>query len=140
MNETKVSVFATTDSEGVQLVGQFVDGIRRYDHITVYLSVAAGTGGTTDVTLQVSPDGTRWYDWARTPDIPAGTTHHYKICGALDNKVVEVGAGNVPVIAKGTVTAGAFGNYMRALVTRGAGSNGAGSVTCVLEGTFEKNR
>ncbi len=140
MNNTQTTSYATANAAGTTVGTQFASGLSRFDHLTAYVTIVGGTGGTTDVTLQTSPDGTNWYDWGRTEDVAAGATDAFKITGSLDNKVTKVGKGNTPVIAKGSVAAGSFGDRMRAITIRGTGASAAGSVAIELEGTFERHR
>jgi hypothetical protein len=133
---------ATSPAAASTVVGTAkATGLSAYDHVTVYLTTNGATGGTLNVTLQTSPDGTNWYDWFRSADIAAGASAaHWKICGALDNKVTQVGKNGTPALAKGTVAAGSFGDQMRVVYEAGASTSAGAAIPCLVEATFERHR
>lgn len=51
-----------------------VTGFARYDAITVVASLQGATGGTIDVVVEHSPDGTDWYELVHLTQLAAAAT------------------------------------------------------------------
>lgn len=128
LTETSPSAAGTT--AGTKLATSLDD----YDCITVYLTLRGATGGTLNVTIQRSPDGTTFYDWFRSSDITAAAAaSSMTLCPVLDGTPTVVGTGTTPALAKGTVAPGLWGKQMRVVFEAGSGTSAGASQTVLIE-------
>lgn len=108
------------------------DGLEVVDDLDIVAAIKGATGGTLDLCLQVSPDGSTWTDFARFATITAAAPLAYKsfaVCRqaqALTMTTVGQG-GTTMTLTVNTVTGGPVPRYMRLLAIANA-STTAGAV------------
>jgi len=121
---------ATTAALGSPIPGSGEGPIAYYDTLEIEADLTGPTGGTLDVYVQRSRDGgTTYRDYIHFPQVAAGATKRYTVSPALSNTIVEVGQGTSPALAANTCAGGKWGPQLRLMVTTGAGTSVAGSVT-----------
>lgn len=125
---------ATTD-----VVGNIVGGLQIYDSLQIIAMIQGGTGGTLDLYLQTSVDGTNWYDYvhfAQLADGAAALTRYLSVSRAGQvTTLTAIGSGTSPALAANTVLGGDFGTRLRLLAVAGAGTSAGASQTIVINGT-----
>ncbi|MES1176495.1 MAG: hypothetical protein ABUL62_19380 [Myxococcales bacterium] len=114
----------------------------RYDcasFVNIEATLQGLTGGTLDVTIQDSPDGLTWYDFARFPQIAAGAAKAtYSYNPTLSNAIVAIGnpttdpATPAPGIVANAVRGGHPMSYLRAVAVAGAGASAGVAQTIIV--------
>ena len=122
---------ATSPSAAGTAANASAGGFSTYKSVTFKATLAGATGGTLDVYVQHSADGTTWYDYLHFPQLAASATAvSYSYDPALNDSIVTVGSGTSPVLAAGSVAGGAPMDYLRVLYVAGA-STSAGAAQSV---------
>jgi hypothetical protein len=116
-----------------------------YESIDVIAEITGATGGTLQVSLQVSPDnGLSWYECIKWPTANAGdATKYYKSPLSLATTTaaaVQVGKGLVTALTAGSVVNGAFTDRCRLLMTAGASTSAGAPVVVRLAGQRPRMR
>jgi hypothetical protein len=138
-------VSLTEDSPGAPgtVVGTKVaENLDAFSAIAVYFTLRGATGGALNVTLQVSYDGDKWYDWYRSSDIAAAAAATtFKVTDSHgDASTTLVGMGTTapsaatPVLEKGTVAPGLWGKKMRAVFEAAGGTTQGASQEIIVVG------
>lgn len=108
-----------------------VSSFKNFDAITFIATIRGATGGTLDVYVQHSQDGTNWYDYIHFPQLTAAAaavTYHYS--PALNDVLTVIGSGTTPALAAGTCAGGHPFEYLRVLYVAGA-STSAGAAQSI---------
>lgn len=141
----------TPSSATTAAVGSVVTGLGRFASLFIVGSLIGATGGTLDLTLQVSPDlGTTFVDYIHFPQLAAGAGAIVKAvsvaragqsnsiatasaAGAVPAIVtVGTGAGALAVLTAGVAIGGDFTDRMRLVATGGAGTSAGASITIFI--------
>lgn len=116
--------------------------LQNYDSLRVVATLQGGTGGTLDVYLQTSVDGSSWYDYAhfaQMADGAAQATRSFSVArSAQQTSITTVGVGASPALAANTVLGGDFGTQMRAVCVAGAGTSAGAAQTIAIVGTLRR--
>jgi hypothetical protein len=105
----------------------------------IWASLIGATGGTLDVSLEVSPDvGSSWYELVHFPQLANGAAAVYysapiSLATATTTPVV-VGKGTVTALSANKVVSGAWGDRMRVLMTAGSGTSVGAAVFIQIVG------
>jgi len=121
----------TANAAGTAVLGVPIGMLQNYDAITVRGTLTGATGGTLDVYLQTSVDGSEWLDYAHFAQVAAGAavaTFGFNVSRAgQQTSITSIGTNLSPALAANSVVGGDFGNQMRAVAVAGAGTS-AGAV------------
>ena len=130
----------TPAAAGVVASAVTKNNLQLYNMFRFTCLITAGTGGTTDVTIQGKVFADTWVDWARTPAVPATTTVKYMIVPEANSPITVVGTTNdaltayTVILANGVCCGGHPGGAVRCVYTAGAGTSVKGAATVYLEG------
>ncbi len=108
-------------------------GMGHFERIKIEASLLGATGGTLDVYLQWTPNGSDWFDYAHFAQLASGASAIKYSCdsafGAVTTPTV-IGSGTSPALAVATCLGGGFGIGMRAICVAGV-STSAGAVNTI---------
>lgn len=124
----------TSPGSAITVANSGVGGFSNYRAISFKAALLGATGGTLDVYVQHSADGTTYYDYVHFPQLAAAAAAvSYSYDPALNDSIVTVGSGTTPVLAAGSVAGGHWMDYLRILFVAGASTSvGAAQVVKVL--------
>jgi hypothetical protein len=113
-------------------------GLDELDSITIIGELVGATGGTLDVYLQTSYDGTTYYDFAhftQLADGGAAVKYAWHVSRVSERTTITtLGSGTTPVLTAGVIMAGGWGNQMRVLFVAGAGTSAGAAQTVRILG------
>lgn len=116
------------------VIGNFVGGLQIYDSLQIIAIIQGATGGTLDLYLQSSVDGSTWYDYAHYAQLAAAaasTTRTITVSRAQQQlTATAIGSNTSPALAANTFLGGDFGSRIRLLAVAGAGTS-AGAVQTI---------
>ncbi len=127
---------------GTAVLGTPVGMLQNYDALTIRAALTGPTGGTLDVYLQTSVDGTDWTDYAHFAQVAAAAavaTFGFTVSrSGQQTSILALGSGLFPTLAANAVVGGDFGNQMRAVAVAGVGTTvGAAQVIRII-GTLRR--
>ena len=128
---------ATTAASGSVAVG-------KYDAIRIVAVLQGGTGGTLNVRIQASWDGTTFWDiasFAQLADGAASSTRSITLSRLNANTTPTViGSDLSPALAANTFLDGDFGEHLRAVYTAGSGTSAGTAQTIWVLGSEARAR
>ena len=108
-------------------------------NFTIVRTLQGATGGTLDVYLQFSPDGSTWYDWAHFDQQAGSAAANTKVwVPALTNTSTTIGSGTSPALAVSTFIGGHPTKAVRVLYVSGSGTSVGAAQTIKLIATRPK--
>lgn len=124
------------------VLGSSAGMLQNYDAIRVVATLRGATGGTLDVYLQSSVDGSTWYDYAHFPQLADGASsvkYAFSVSRhAQQTSILTIGAGTSPALAANSVVGGDFGNQMRAVCVAGVGTSAGAVQTITITGVLRR--
>jgi len=122
-----VDIGETSPAAASTVVGTKFCGLNdAVEGICVVATLTGATGGTLDVYLQTTYDGTTWVDFAHFAQLAGGAAATIKAFavtrGATQATITTVGVNGAPALAANTVLSGMLGKSIRAVYTAGAGT------------------
>jgi hypothetical protein len=97
-----------------------------YRSLRFFAELTGATGGSLQVTIESSADGSNWYEYLSWPSITSGAgLAYYSASTSLSagtSSILAVGKGSVSAIAANKVVGGAHGSMLRLLMTAGSGT------------------
>lgn len=121
------------------VIGNVAGGLQVYDSLQFIATIQGGTGGTLDLYIQSSVDGTNWYDYAHFAQLAAGAaaiTRYFSVTRhAQVTTLTAIGSGTSPALAANTVLGGDFGTQLRLLAVTGASTSAGATQTIIINGT-----
>lgn len=122
--------------------GGLVGSLQNYDALSIRATLTGATGGTLDVYLQTSVDGTEWVDYAHFAQIAAATaaaTYAFTVSRSGQNTSINtVGRNLTPALAANSVIGGDFGNQLRVVYVAGAGTSAGAAQVIRVTGTMRR--
>lgn len=121
-------------SSATTTVGSTIKNVSGYNSVGVVATLRGVSGGTLDVYLQGSIDGTTWFDVAHFPQLAssaAAITYALGLTNKADPSIgiKAVGLSTAPALAANTLTGQGYGKYLRPLYVTGTGTSaGVGQV------------
>ena len=113
-----------------------IKGFGRYKAITILADLLGGTGGTLDVIVEHSPDGTDWYEYVHFTQLADGATiKTYSYAPGLNDTIVAVGKNltTTMILTSGNAAGGHWFDQMRIRYVTGSGNSaGAAQIVRVL--------
>lgn len=126
-------------SASTAIIGSPVGNLDDYSSLMVVAVIQGATGGTLDLYLQTSVDGSNWYDYAHFAQLSAAAaqiTRAFTVSRhGQQTTITAIGSGTSPALAAGTVIGGEFGTRMRLLAVAGAGTSAGATQTVYIIGT-----
>lgn len=119
---------ATTAVVGLSAIGT---EMRNASEIKIVAELVGATGGTLDVYLQWTPDGTTWYDYCHFPQL-AGAAAAVKYSTGSNYPtpgITVIGKDSTPALAANTCVGGSVGNGLRCVCVAGVGTSAGAAVT-----------
>ncbi len=144
--ETSGAVAGTTfSSQSVQNAASYLAAgiagpLDDFDAVDVTADLVGATGGTLDVYLQTSNDGSSWYDSVHFAQLAAGAAAvSYRVTLARFGQPasaapVVVGKNGTPALAAGTAVQ-SFGTRARLVMVAGSGTSAAAKVAVMVAGS-----
>ncbi len=124
------------------VLGSAVGMLQQYDGLRIVASLIGATGGTLDVYLQTSVDGTTWYDYAHYAQLAAAAgaaTLAFTVTrSAQQASITAIGSNASPALAANSVIGGDFGDRMRAICVAGAGTSVGALTTINITGVHRR--
>lgn len=120
-------------------VGSTLVGVEKYAALQIACEVQGATGGTLDLYIQTSFDGTVFWDLIHLPQLAAAAAA-VKYMVNLPNMgataITVVGKTGTPALAANTVTGGvgSWGRSLRLLAVAGAGTSAGAVQTITVHG------
>lgn len=122
--------------------GGHVGMLQNYDSLTIRATLTGATGGTLDVYLQTSVDGSEWVDYIHFAQIAAAAAAVTKVVvvsrAGQQAAITTVGTNTSPALAANAVVGGDFGNQMRVLFVAGAGTSAGAVQTIRITGALRR--
>lgn len=117
----------TSPAAASTAAGGHIGMLQNYEALSIRATLTGPTGGTLDVYLQTSVDGTEWRDYAHFTQIAAAAaavTIGFSVSrSGQQTSILTIGKDLTPALAANAVIGGDFGNQMRALYVAGAGTS-----------------
>lgn len=122
--------------------GGHVGMLQNYDSLTIRATLTGATGGTLDVYLQTSVDGSEWVDYIHFAQIAAAAAAVTKVVvvsrAGQQAAITTVGTNTSPALAANAVVGGDFGNQMRAVFVAGAGTTRGAAQVIRITGALRR--
>lgn len=116
-----------------------VGGLQIYDSLQIIATIQGATGGTLDLYIQSSVDGTNWYDYVHFAQFAAAAASITRFISVSRHGQVTtltaIGSGTSPALLVNTVLGGDFGTRLRLLAVAGASTSAGAAQTIVINGT-----
>jgi len=116
--------------------------LQNYDALSIRATLTGATGGTLDVYLQTSVDGTEWRDYAHFAQLADGAavaTYGFSVSrSGQQTSITAIGKDLTPALAANSVLGGDFGNQMRALYVAGAGTSAGAAQVIRITGALRR--
>jgi hypothetical protein len=129
---------ASPASASTAVIGA-VGGLQIYDSLQIIATIQGATGGTLDLYLQSSVDGTSWYDYVHFAQFAAAAAALTRFISVSRHGQVTtltaIGSGTSPALAVNTVLGGDFGTRLRLLAVAGASTSAGAAQAIVINGT-----
>lgn len=117
-------------------------GVGQYDALRIVGTIQGGTGGTLDIYLQTSVDGTVWHDYAHFAQLADGASQIIRSFSvarqAQQTSILTIGSGTSPALAANSVVGGDFGNQMRVVCVAGASTSAGATQTITITGVLRR--
>jgi hypothetical protein len=129
-----VDIGETSPSSASTAVGTKFCGLNdSVEGICVVATLTGATGGTLDVYLQTTYDGTTWVDFAHFAQLADGAAAVVKafacVRGTTQATITTVGINGTPALAANTVLSGMLGKSIRAVYVAGVGTSAGAAQT-----------
>lgn len=115
-------------------------GLNKYTDLHVVADLIGATGGTLDVYIQTSHDGSRWNDYAHFAQLAAGaaaTTITFAVTRrAQQTSLIAIGKDLTPALAANAVLGGEFGDQMRVVCVAGGGTSAGATLSIFVNATI----
>ena len=136
------TISETTANAAGTAAGGHVGMLQNYDSLTIRATLTGVTGGTLDIYLQTSVDGSEWVDYAHFAQIAAAAaaaTYGFTVSrNGQQTSILALGINSTPALAANTVVGGDFGNQMRALYVSGVGTSAGAAQVIRITGTLRR--
>lgn len=121
-------------SASTAAIGSPIGGLQIYDSLQIIAIIQGATGGTLDLYLQTSVDGSTWYDYAHFAQLAGAAAQITRTITVARYQqqltATAIGSNLSPALAAGTFLGGTFGSRIRLIGTAGAGTS-AGAVQTI---------
>lgn len=130
------STSAVTSGTGI------ISGLSDFDTLSFFATITGGTGGTLDVIVEDSDDGTDWYEYCHFAQVAAATASTQRYSPALNDTVVAVGKNltTTMTLASGAGAGGKWQDRMRLRFVTGSGNSAGVSQTVRIVATNRQTR
>ena len=132
----------TPAAAGTAALGTPAGMLQNYDALRIVASTRGATGGTVDLYLQTSVDGTLWHDYAHLAQMADGAASATVVFSvsrhAQQTSITAIGTDLSPALAANTVLGGDFGNQMRAVAVAGVGTSAGRAQTITITGILRR--